>query len=46
MVMVMFMAGLVCLIQWRNGRLDLIDKLAHEIRQFRSREKRNIPLTE
>lgn len=46
LVVVLFMVGLVCLIQWRNGRLDLIDKLAQEIRQFRSRGKRGVALEE
>lgn len=35
----LFLVGLVCLIQWRNGRLDLIDKLADEIHLFRERDK-------
>lgn len=45
-VFVLFLVGVVCLIQWRNGRLDLIDKLAHEIRELRTKEKKTVPFTE
>lgn len=40
MVVMFFFAGLICLVQWRNGRLDIIDKLADEIRRYREKEKR------
>lgn len=40
MVIMFFFAGLICLIQWRNGRLDIIDKLADEIRKYKDKEKR------
>lgn len=40
MVIMFFFAGLICLVQWRNGRLDIIDKLADEIRRHKDKERR------
>ena len=40
MVGMFFVAGLICLVQWRNGRLDVIDKLAEEIQRHKEKEKR------
>lgn len=39
-VVMIFFAGLICLVQWRNGRLDIIDELADEIRKHKDKERR------
>ena len=45
-VVLVFVASLICLIQWRNGRLDIIDEITEEIVYFQNRNKRLEPYTD
>lgn len=42
-VVVCFVAGLVCLMQWRNGKMAVLGRLKDEIMRFRNRHRRMQP---
>ena len=41
-----FVAGLLCLIEWRNNKLSLLGRLKDEIIRFRDRHRRIQPFVE
>jgi hypothetical protein len=45
-VLLGFMAGLLCLIQWRNNKMMLLGRLKDEIIRFRNRHRKMQPFTE
>lgn len=42
-VVVTFVAGLVCLMQWRNNKMAILGRLKDEILRFRARHRRVQP---
>ena len=45
-VVIGFIIGLLCLIQWRNNKLSLIGRIKDEIIRFRDRHRRMQPFVE
>ena len=46
LVIVAFVVGLLCLIEWRNNKLSLLGRLKDEIIRFRDRHRRMQPFVE
>jgi hypothetical protein len=45
-VIVVFICGLICLMQWRKNKMMLLGRLKNEILRFRNRHKSIQPYTE
>lgn len=45
-VIVMFICGLICLMQWRKNKMMLLGRLKDEIVRFRNRHSRMQPFAE
>lgn len=46
LVVVGFIAGLLCLMQWRNNKMVILGRLRNEIMNFRNRHKKMQPFVE
>lgn len=45
-VVVLFVCGLICLMQWRNNKMVILGRLKFEIHRFRNRHQKMQPFTE